>query len=91
MNCKQGDIAVIVKVPPKDPKALGLVVKVGSFAISPRGRPAWIVELPRPVTGANGYVGRRMTCPDACLRPIRDQDGEDEILRIAGKPQEVTA
>lgn len=29
-----------------------------------------------------------MPFPDACLRPIRDQDGEDEMLRIAGKPSD---
>lgn len=28
---------------------------------------------------------------DRCLRPIRPGEGEDEMLRIAGKPTEVTA
>lgn len=25
----------------------------------------------------------------SCLRPIRDNDGEDEVLRVAGKPQDI--
>ena len=29
--------------------------------------------------------------PDFCMRPIRDNDGEDEILRIAGKPEVIHA
>jgi hypothetical protein len=49
--------------------------------------PAWEVDLP-----LNTWEGKAQNfLLDSCLRPIRDQDGEDEILRIAGKPQEVTA
>jgi hypothetical protein len=29
--------------------------------------------------------------PDDCLLPIRGQDGDDETLAWAGKPQQVTA
>lgn len=46
----------------------------------------WRVEEFR-VRSVNGrYTGDVDSVVDALLRPIRPGDGEDEILRIAGKP-----
>jgi hypothetical protein len=82
MNCKPGDLAVIVRAR-LAPPLLGRLVK----CIAPRDDDAWWVDIPLtcPVTGETWF-----SVYDRALRPIRDQDGEDEILRIAGKPQEVT-
>ena len=53
----------------------------------------WLIEsLGSPIYWTN-EDGRQFATPWAfCrsnnLQPIRDQDGEDEMLRIAGKPKE---
>jgi hypothetical protein len=31
--------------------------------------------------------GPQLVISDQCLRPLRDTDGEDEVLRLAGKPK----
>lgn len=62
---------------------------------------AWVCEkasghFVAPTRSRAGNVGKlRKTkfaaIQDRHLRPIRDQDGEDETLTWAGKPSEVTA
>ena len=91
MNCKQGDIAVIVRSAGSN---VGKIVRCVSLIpmhtfYLPDGSlvhgPSWVVEP--PVRGWNGdsIPGVR----DALLRPIRDSDGEDEMLRLAGLPVDV--
>lgn len=76
LRCKPGDLAMIVGG--ADPSYFGHVVLVEwQF-----DHDSWVVD-PQPV----GYVAVR----DRNLRPIRPDDGEDEMLRIAGKPEEITA
>jgi hypothetical protein len=78
MRCRVGDLAVIVRAR-KAPKWLGKVVRV----VRPfPGLDSWITE-PMPA----GFV----SVFDHSLRPIRDQDGEDEMLRLVGLPQKGTA
>lgn len=84
MNCKPGDLARYVG---RDPKCYGYVVTC--IALDPRGHRAlgelcWVVDPPLPAE--DGMV-RCLGVADSALRPIRDQPGEDEILRIAGKPR----
>lgn len=93
MNCKPGDMAVIVggRDFQDDCKHhIGKVVRVermvsgivfGELMIGWKAEPI----LTETTTGGEVYW------VDHHLRPIRDNDGEDEMLRIAGKPQEVTA
>lgn len=59
--------------------------------------PAWVVtaSTPLPWLVAEGvFKGhvfhlKERVIPDSVLRPIRDQPGEDEMLRIAGKPKDL--
>ncbi|KPF66098.1 hypothetical protein IP84_16935 [beta proteobacterium AAP99] len=108
MNCKPGDLAVVVRTI-ATPELLGRIVRVDRLAqpgdVSKDGRCffasspvlAWFVcadgaELPtRDIfTGELFWVSERPVRDD-CLRSIRDSDGEDEILRLIGKPEKVTA
>lgn len=94
MNCKPGDLAVIVRC--DNPINLGRIVRCESFngAENLRGpdgrvyRGAWRICPALP--SWDGAI-TTVHAPDEFLRPIRDQDGEDEILRLVGKPEGVTA
>jgi hypothetical protein len=93
MNCKPGELAVVVR----GSIGLGAVIRcirlLGTFApfepikvagrgwhCSVSGGQVWEVEHPLFATAS-----------DSCLRPIRDNDGDDETLAWAGKPEKVTA
>lgn len=59
---------------------------------------AWYVKvLGEPLSMLSGPSGTKhapfsyCALRDSNLRPIRDQDGEDETLTWAGKPEQVTA
>ena len=94
MNCKPGDLAVVVQ---SDTGInLGKVVQVvclhdsethdldGVSFRRPQG-PRWVID---PALRASD--GRPLfTYKDIGLRPIRDQPGEDEMLRIAGNPANI--
>jgi hypothetical protein len=84
MNCKQGDLAIIV-----EGLQAGNIVRCvsrydGPWAGVPYA-PGWIVD--RHLINRCGRFQNAVG--DCALRPIRDNDGEDEMLRIAGKPREV--
>lgn len=97
MNCVKGDLARIVNIHPALQEVHGRIVtcvKAGSLS----GEPTW--KLDRRIDfvalknfcscGTSFYVGESVwfdEIPDKYLRPIRDQPGEDEILKIAGKPR----
>ena len=80
MNCKQGDLAVIVKVIP----GIGAEQYIGKIIRCERLFSPLAWWLPDD-------FGCHLAVLDAHLRPIRDNDGEDEMVRIAGKPEQVTA
>lgn len=74
MNCKQGDLAVVANITwPDVTPYLGRIVRC--IYLDDMG--GWFTE-PELEKGRSIF--------DGALRPIRDNDGEDEILRIAGKP-----
>ena len=84
MNCKQGDLAVIVRSDTA-PEYIGRIVKLGPATdISFYNIPGWRVDGP-PISG------RYWCIADRCVRPIRDQPGDDETLAWSGKHQGVTA
>lgn len=91
MNCKPGDLAVVVYCPPMR-SAIGAVVECVSLhsksvVCGDIYENVWELRWgDKNCRELTGY--RNWGCPDAWLRPIRDSDGEDEMLRIAGKPQE---
>jgi len=86
MRCRVGDLAMVVRCSPGSEITLGHVCEVVEMEIHPFTKEiGWVVEPPCP----NGHD----CIVDAFLRPIRDagDDATDEMVLIAGKPQEVSA
>jgi hypothetical protein len=96
LNCKRGDIAMVKA--PYAPAGRGAVVEVvrparaseklsGCLYVqrSEHGH-GWVVR--GWVKDDQGRLcGPRLVIADECLRPLRGSDGQDEMLRIAGRPQ----
>ena len=84
MNCKQGDLVIIRR--PKMPANLGKIFRCIARYDGPwrdNGKePGWVLD--RPVERSCGKAWPQMA--DCNLRPLRDDDGEDEMLCIAGLP-----
>ena len=90
LNCRPGDLAVIVRTEYR-PQLLGRVATCvrlhnsykmdadGLLFINPTPGPRWVVE---------GSIVDLKTIADRNLKPIRHDGGEDEMPRIAGRPQE---
>ncbi len=104
MNCKQGDLAYITREPYLGHFVTVLRWSPEGNDTLPDGFPAqnrngggWICEKAcgtfHVTVIDRGLAGKRYTpyavIADRHLRPIRDADGEDEILRIAGLPKEL--
>lgn len=94
MNCKQGDLAVVVTVGhPRNPHRaiacalIGIPVRLAEGYLF-GDQPAWKLEenLHLDIDG-KGVEVRGIV--DAVLKPLRDNDGEDEVLALTGKPIEV--
>ena len=96
MNCKPGDLAVIISS--DGGHNLGKIVRVlqlhwsseydlDGARFNKSDGPRWILE--KPIDNIEGDP--LFTFPDAALRPIRDSDGEDESLTWAGKPEAMPA
>lgn len=90
MNCKPGDLTIVVH----SCKQQGRITRCIRLATEedaarqgmyfPNGRPVWVVEHEFQ------YTTRRATLIlDSFLRPIRDSDGEDQMLTRAGKPSDI--
>ena len=85
MNCKPGDLAVIVGCHPNQKYTLGHICTIIRRSDHPQtGEPGWHFEPPVRLTDNNCTL-------DAYLRPLRDQPGDDETLTWAGKPVLVAA
>lgn len=104
MNCKPGDLAVIVRG--LHAENIGAIVEVLRAAemcehVLPENGITyaqghgfrWVIRsIGRPLTHSNNWPNSKFhVARDVALRPIRPNDGEDETLQWAGKPQEVTA
>lgn len=88
MNCKQGDIALIVRSNSGNEGRVLTCLRLASFAEVRaeslylwRG-PVWVTDA---VLSCNDGGTTRLY-PDERLKPLRDSDGEDEMLRLAGLP-----
>jgi hypothetical protein len=83
LNCKQGDLAVIVRSEAGNEGAI-----VQCMRLLPPGTEGWETLGPRWMVDRvlNGNCGPVRSVPDARLRPLRDSDGEDEVLRLVGRP-----
>ena len=87
MRCKPGELAVITSCGPQTGNLLGAVIRV--TAIHPKfvdHGPAWRYEG-RPLKSRVGVSV--VAVNDCCLTPIRPDEGDDETLTWAGKPETV--
>lgn len=99
MNCKKGDLAIVVSsIVPHSPN-IGKIVRCLEFipahtTVGIPGKTAcdgWLTDVPLVQFNMLGIVhGQDNFAADKFLRPIRDNDGEDETLTWAGKPEAET-
>lgn len=87
MRCKPGDLAVVVRsYAGNEGKIVRCVRYAGLVNWRHSGRlPTW--EIDQDLPGFGGHMSPFIA--DSQLRPIRDNDGEDETLAWAGKPGHV--
>lgn len=86
MNCKPGDLAVIVRA--ELPENIGLLVHVQNAGTEGEFGWEWLIYSDKPTrsvwisTGMEAYPSCDAFMPDAWLRPIRDpgDDAKDETL-----------
>lgn len=86
MNCKPGDLAMVVRCSPGSEITLGHTCEIVEMEIHPITKEiGWLVDPPC----ANGHD----CIVDAFLRPLRDPgaDAVDEMVQKLGKPEGVTA
>ena len=91
MNCKQGDLAIVVRaLDPRVNHHIGMVIRCASLTYSHDGVPCWRLETP---VKDNRYRWGAvlLAVADHDLRPIRDNPGEDETLTWAPKREGITA
>ncbi|WP_233343663.1 hypothetical protein [Burkholderia cepacia] len=74
MNCKPGDMAIVMRADAA-PEAVGRLVKVLSRCGDVNGRPSWTVRFQSVVVARNRFDGSLMMgseapCPDAWLMPV---------------------
>ena len=78
LNCKPGDLAVVVTA--HNPENIGTILRVirahrdQNALVDFRGQHIWLAESPRPMTytvGGKLVKRKRGAVPDAILRPIR--------------------
>jgi hypothetical protein len=80
MNCRQGDLAIVVNCP-EDRRNIGAIRVCVAMDRNPFfGTVGW--RLDRPLPSGHDAIA------DIDLRPLRPSDDEDETLRIAGWPQQ---
>jgi hypothetical protein len=88
LNCKQGDLAVIVRSYAGNEGAVVTCLRLIPNWTRPGLRGGWRTgpgwETDRNFVKANGLVDNIVA--DDQLRPLRDSDGEDEVLRLVGRP-----
>ncbi|WP_349609110.1 hypothetical protein [Cupriavidus sp. DF5525] len=82
MNCKPGDLAIVVRAEGA-PAAVGKVVEVLRSAPNVNGLPAWVVQfqgvgIVRNKKSGALTLGVDADCPDAWLRPISGVPLHDE-------------
>ena len=97
MNCRPGDLAIIIR---SQNGNAGRIVEVmrptvsraGWWVVQMVGRPGSARNIGDEAIASNLFERQRASIQDANLRPIRDSPGEDETLKWMPVPQEkVTA
>lgn len=93
MNCKQGDLAIVVKSWAGNEGKVVRCLRLSDCTrrvlpdLSVVDEAIW--EVDQELTDCFGKKDALVA--DSQLRPIRDNDGEDEMVTIAGKPQGIPA
>lgn len=81
MNCKKGDLAVVVSDSPAQDMIVLCVAPYNGGWLDGSMRPGWILD--RPIPKINGT--RDEYIADEFLRPIRDQPGNESFVTEARK------
>lgn len=86
LNCRPGDLAVTHSAP----KDNGIVVRVGCSLGSHSfyGQVWEVTSIGSPFEFNPGQFEPTVGWPDRYLKPLRDDPGTDEMLRIAGLPHD---
>lgn len=97
-NCRPGDIAWVTQAVGAAKCGFQFVIPYGTFVrvvkvdwkdSALKRRWMWVVE-PVRLKSTNGVARCDLVgIADSVLRPIRPGDGEDEMLRIAGRPKSI--
>lgn len=104
MNCKPGDLAIIIRdIEGYDgknyPDVLFQARTAGRIVLLAKpdvdaDQPAWLLETPFDTQVSSKVfvgIGEVYAVDDDDVRPIRDQPGADETLTWASKPEAVPA
>ena len=99
MNCKQSDIAIVVKGYNNLSKVLTCIrlvpmievqVALACKGLAPKCSEGNYWEVDVPIMWSDGVMNESVNyIADSFLRPIRDSDGEDELLVLLGKPNDM--
>ena len=99
MNCKQGDTAIVVKGYNNLAKILTCIrlvpmievqVALACKGLAPKCSEGNYWEVDTPLMWSDGVVSDNINyINDAYLRPLRDSDGEDEMVKLLGKPNDM--
>ena len=94
MNCEQGDMAVIVRSSIGNEGRIVVCLSIASIdelcrafgASMSSYAPIWRLDV---AVRWRGSVSGCIEVPfmvDKAMRPLRDNEGEDEVLRLVGRP-----
>jgi hypothetical protein len=91
MNCKQGDIARIIRGPARD-KFVTCIRLETPFDVDCAHGPIWLIDsaIPHCFRDSRAPAGDKPYCNDSILQPIRDRPGEDETLTWKEVPKQLT-
>jgi len=95
MNCKKGDLAIVVSsIVPNSPN-IGKIVRCLEFVPTSLiyAEAGWVtdIDLIQYFVFDRTPAKQDKFVVDKMIRPIRDNDQEDETFAWAGKPEKATA
>lgn len=76
MNCKKGDLAIVVDAPPYAQEFLGRIYVCVSYTLSNLGKPAWNVE--GNTISKDGWNVKAVE--DMFLKPLDAPLNDDEVI-----------
>lgn len=88
MNCKAGDLAIVVRSVCGNEGRIVRCIRLLSVAECKQEQHISIFVWETDTPMLDSYGDRMCRCTDAILRPIRDNPGQDETLNWASVPDE---